>query len=1157
LFDSRESDFTWGETMSQYGHWGRFAFVLVLVAAICTVSGQGQVATSSEATGGQLEAHPSTAAPQPVIVLLKHQPTVEKKGSNEDFQRAAGLVAEQQPLLDEIRGANATKIKSYRLVNAFAATIPQAEIEKLKVNPAVARVIPDGVIKRKKRHINMSKPSTTAAKTTDTTRVRPMQLTTVNTIPGACGASGAVLLAPEGIILTNTDSQVAGAQTARSLGMTGAGVKVAWIADGVDPSNVNFIRAQDGLTVFDPSIGGDYQDFSGDGPYATTDGGEAFLDSNSIAGQGVQVYDVSTYGAEPNASPCNVTIEGVAPGAALVGLKVFTDPNDNFFFTTNSAFFQAIDYAVETDHVDVLNESYGANNYPDEALDAMRQFDEAAVAAGVVVVVGTGDAGPANTFESPASDRLVISAGATTQFQMYVQSNWSGSAYFATTGWLSNNISALSSGGFDQAGGTIDLVAPGDLSWASCDASSTYGGCINALFQPSAFEQAGGTSESSPFVAGAAALVIQAYRQTHNGASPTPALVKQILISSASDLGGVAVEQGAGLLNTYQAVLLAESVSTSNGTPTPVGNTLLLSTNQLNYVAPPNTTKNSYVKVTNTGATRQTITLSGRTLGPDQNVQTGTVTLNDSTSPQFVDFSNNTNNYATFQFTVPAGANRLDASMAYPFGGSAATLILIDPQGRFAANSLPQGGGGYGNVDVISPTAGQWTGVVFDLLAVNNGVNGTIPWQVATEQFTPFATIHPASFTLTPGQTKTVTISATTPSTAGDMDGSIVLSSNLGETNSIPVTLRSVINPATGGAFSGTFTGGNGRFPGEGQIQYYQFNVGSGVANIAATVTAANDPSYNLALYLISPDGNALGYAENQGYNSMTGYTVNPSVGTWTLVVENASTDGTEVSQPFTGNIVLNNSNITVNASGLPNSSSTQLPAGVPLTIPVTVTNNGAGPGNFFIDARLNTILPQALANQCGFCTPTAFNVDRFIVPTETETLTVTQTAAVATMFDMYPFAGDPLLASASFGASSLCSTTPSVSYSPKGKKVTAGGWYVEPTTCGPYTGTGSLTIVNLSVVATAKAFDPTVNSSTGDYWLQAFNPFTNVFTPLVLGPGQSGTINVTITPAGPPHFVVKGTLYLSDSFQSIPPPGETQSSADEVVALPYEYTIP
>jgi hypothetical protein len=118
---------------------------------------------------------------------------------------------------------------------------------------------------------------------------------------------------------------------------------------------------------------------------------------------------------------------------------------------------------------------------------------------------------------------------------------------------------------------------------------------------------------------------------------------------------------------------------------------------------------------------------------------------------------------------------------------------------------------------------------------------------------------------------------------------------------------------------------------------------------------------------------------------------------------------------------------------------------------------------------------------------------------------------------------------------------------------VTSGVWIAGPSPCGPYPTAATPGTATVTATVTAKAFDPAVTSTTGDLWTAAT---TGAFTvsPVVIAPGASATVDVTITPAGPKGTVVSGTLYVDDVLAGIAPYG--QLSGDEVSAIPYEYKI-
>ncbi len=1092
-------------------------------------------------------------ASERVIVVFKQQSPGLPATTRLEAARAAVFSTTQAGVRSQLAVSGARNVHAYSLLDAISATVSSSEAAALRSDPAVSEVVPDQIIQ-------LASPQIAGSAATGPAASPPA---------GACAPGGKVQLDPQALQTMHVASDVSGVRTARSLGVTGAGVKVAFIADGLDINNPDFIR-RNGQHVFV-----DYKDFSGQGTGVATGGGEAFLDASSVAAQGRKVYDVSHYSDLPLNRPCRIRVEGVAPGAKLVGLSIFGAENAGF----SSSFLQAIDYAVTHDHVNVLNESLGSNYYPDDGptLDLIKRANDAAVAAGATVTVSSGDAGVTSTIGTPATDPNVLSVGASTTYRINAQTGYGGARFPGVYRWLNNNISSFSSGGFDQAGRTVDLVAPGEDNWALCSTDvKMYSDCIDFANQPAPVQQTGGTSESAPLTAGEAALVIQAYRRAHHGATPRPAVVKQLIVSNTDDIGAPADQQGSGLADAYRAVLAAEAYSAKpRGAAAKGSGALAASRTQLNVIAAPGSAQTLADRITNESAATERLSFSTRRLGTYQNLREATVNLSETAnppaSPQTTDWQGKTVNFERVHFTVPRGENRLSASIAFQNASptdlaARVRLTLVTPHGTLAGYSVPQGDGNFGNLQIADPAAGVWSAYIYSRTTANGGTTGPVTFGAEAARYARFGSVSPSRMTLAPGRSGAVTLHVADGSGPGDNAGAILVRSSSGAHSpaartTIPVTLRSLI-PTGRRSFTDTLTGGNGRAVNTGQAFYYQIRLPRRQAELNAAVALSDNPDNPFSAWLIGPSGEAQAFASNTipdangnphhvpGANL---HVVGAAAGTWTLIVNFApQVSGNALNEPFT--VTTSQSAAGASRGGLPNSSGAQLAAGTSYTYDVKVRNSGPAPEAYFPDARLPGLVPLTLAalQSPDTTEPLTFNsmIPAYLVPTETTMLSegARTTGAQPIQFDTSAPAGDPDLAS-TVGLS----TTMTLRANP----VTPGVWGMFPVNVGAYRTTGAPPeAVSTTARVMTRGFDTRISSPAGDLWPASADPSAiNSFNPVVVGPGQTASIPISVTPTGASGTRVRGTLFIDDAnfflFDSI-----EQPNGNEVAAIPYSYTV-
>jgi hypothetical protein len=218
------------------------------------------------------------------------------------------------------------------------------------------------------------------------------------------------------------------------------------------------------------------------------------------------------------------------------------------------------------------------------------------------------------------------------------------------------------------------------------------------------------------------------------------------------------------------------------------------------------------------------------------------------------------------------------------------------------------------------------------------------------------------------------------------------------------------------------------------------------------------------------------------------------------------------------------------------------LPAGQPVTATIAVTNNGNIAKDYFADPRLNGKVPQELlgSDVNNVTLPLSLNAQPdWLVPTNTNALAVAAQGTVPITMDVQWAFGDPDFPGVSFGNNSAAALV--------APEVAPGLFFGLPEATGPFT-TGTTGTVNLAAVANTNPFDSAVTSTSGDAWAQSVNA-SAPYSPLTLGPGQSGTITLTITPNAAKGTVVHG-------FIGVDTLNLATVSGDELINIPYSYTV-
>ena len=666
----------------------------------------------------------------------------------------------------------------YHLIPAVAATISSDTLAAMRNDPSVLAVVPD-------RRIPAPKVPSGAEGTTSV---------------GAAATTGA--LEPEALQLTH--AQDAWNVKVNGQAVKGQGVRVGLTDTGTDPTHPDLAAAIEA-----------YRDFTGTG--LQDNDGHGTATSSCVAAQGRPVFNPET--------GTTMRVSGMAPEAKVLMAKV-GDLNGAY----DSQFIRGIEWLVD-EKVDIISDSWGGFALPPDGNDPVSMAVKAAIDAGITYCVSAFNEGPGQgTLGSPSDVKGALTVGASTGNREFSQIQFLVNSPGAYKGdqvilWSSRGPNSL--GDFKP-----DVMAFGAYGWALAPmAGDAYGNV--------GIQEFGGTSMASPVCAGVLALAESAWKLAHPGRPlPAPSYWKNLLASTATDLGYPALDQSSGLVNAQAAVKAVlrrgKSMLVSVGADK---NNATSWSPRLNAGASASTT----ITIKNTGDVKESVWLKPTAFVVDDS-QTITKDITLLEADGYFDAE---------MITIPAGTQFVQAKVTWPSGPNVSIRTAwYDSEGNFLTYAPTYGGYGHlalAQVSLTGPadqrpvvTAGEpWE---FDIFP-RGSMPPTGPTQVVHMQIQflhkatwPAMKLSASSLTIKPGKTAKVTATVKAPAAAGTSFGRLVVGNGSTRTT-VPVSIRVPVKMLNGqGAFSGAVTGSTVEYNG-GEFYFYDFSVPSGTSSVTASLT--------------------------------------------------------------------------------------------------------------------------------------------------------------------------------------------------------------------------------------------------------------------------------------------------------------------------------